>query len=81
MTLLASRIVKGLKTANHFAVYEADLELFWPLSAKDREAQIARFAEKHGLRLRFYKTGLCAIFEKDDIDGSHARSADFAGAA
>ena len=71
MKVLASRIVEGLKTANHFAVYEVDLEKVWPLSANNREAQIARFARDHGLRLRFYKSGLCAIFDKlDHHDGA-----------
>ena len=66
MKVLASRIVEGLKTAKHFAVYEADLERFWPLSANNREAKIAKFAQENGLRLRFYKPGLCAIFDKPE---------------
>jgi hypothetical protein len=65
MELLASRIVEELKTADHFAVYEAELATFWPLSANGREAKLAKFAKENGLRLRFYKPGLCAIFDKD----------------
>jgi hypothetical protein len=64
MQLLASRIVEELKSANHCAVYESDLAHVWPLSAKDREARIAKFAQENGFRLRFYKPGLCAIFDK-----------------
>jgi len=65
MTVLASRILEELKTANHCAVYETELERFWPLSANGREEKITRFAQKHGFRLRFYKPGLCAIFDKE----------------
>lgn len=64
MNVLADRIVEGLKTAEHFAVYESDLEKFWPLKTNHREAKIAKFAQEHGLRLRFYKPGLCAIFDR-----------------
>jgi hypothetical protein len=74
MKVLASRIVEGLKTADHFAVYEADLELIWPLSANQREAKIARFARRHGLRLRFYKDGLCAIFDRQNGEGAQTTS-------
>jgi hypothetical protein len=63
MKVLASRIVEALKTADHFAVYEADLERFWPLLLNHREAKIAEFAQEYGFRLRFYKPGLCAIFD------------------
>ena len=64
MKVLASRITEGLKTADHFAVYEPDLERIWPVEVTHREAKIARFAKENGLRLRFYKPGLCAIFDK-----------------
>ncbi|HEY4283433.1 MAG TPA: hypothetical protein VGM62_10250 [Chthoniobacterales bacterium] len=65
MKVLASRIVEELKTADHCAVYETELERFWPLSVNGREAKITRFAQEHGLRLRFYKPGLCAIFDRE----------------
>jgi hypothetical protein len=65
MNVLACRIVEELKSANHCAVYESDLAHVWPLSVKDREIKIAKFAQEHGFRLRFYKPGLCAIFDKD----------------
>jgi hypothetical protein len=70
MEVLASRIIEELKSADHCAIYEADLTRFWPLSAKDREAKIAKFARDHGLRLRFYKAGLCAIFDKQPGNAS-----------
>jgi hypothetical protein len=36
----------------------------WPLNDKDRETKIAQFAKKYGFRLRFYRKGMCAIFDK-----------------
>lgn len=75
MKVLASRIVHGLEKADHFAVYETDLEQFWPLSANNRQVKIAKFAKEHGLRLRFYKAGLCAIFDKENGEGTERMAA------
>jgi hypothetical protein len=63
---LASRIERQLQTSEwmHCAVYEDELQRFWPLNEKDREAKIAQFAKKYGFRLRLYIKGLCAIFDK-----------------
>jgi hypothetical protein len=65
MKVLASRIVEEVKTAGHCAIYEAELEEFWPATVDNREAKISSFAKDHGLRLGFYKAGLCAIFDED----------------
>lgn len=65
MKVLASRIIEGLKRADHYAIYEADLSHFWPESDVNREAKMNTFAQENGLRLRFYKSGLCAIFDKN----------------
>jgi hypothetical protein len=65
MKILASRIAKELKNAKHCAVYEPDLSRVWPGGGRHREPQIAFFAKMHGWRLRYYKDGLCAIFDKD----------------
>ena len=43
---------------------EDELQHLWPLDEQDRQAKIAKFAKTHGLRLRFYRKGLCAIFDK-----------------
>ena len=64
MKILATQIAKELKRAKHFAVYEPDLARVWP-DQENREAQIASFSEKHGLRLRHYSQGFCAIFDKE----------------
>jgi hypothetical protein len=64
MRILASRIAKELKNAKHCAVYEPELTRVWPRNGKKREAKITSFAEKHGWRLRYYKDGFCAIFDK-----------------
>jgi len=63
---LASRIERQLQTGEwmHCAIYENELQRLWPPSEKDREAKIAQFANEYGFRLRFYKKGLCAIFDK-----------------
>jgi hypothetical protein len=50
--------------AGALRIYEDELQRLWPLDQKDREAMIAQFAEECGFRLRFYKKGLCAIFDR-----------------
>ena len=66
MKMLASQIERELQADEwkHCAVYEYDLIRLWPLDEPKREAKIAQFAEEYGFRLRFYRQGLCAIFEK-----------------
>jgi hypothetical protein len=64
MKILASRIASELRKAEHYAVYEPELTRVWPDGGRTREGKIALFAEQHGWRLRFYKDGLCAIFDK-----------------
>ena len=64
MKILASRIAKELKKANHCAVYEPELTRVWPDNDDTRQAKVASFAKQHGWRLRFYKEGFCAIFDK-----------------
>jgi hypothetical protein len=65
MKILASRISKELKAAKHCAVYEPELLRVWPHNGVRREAKIASFAKRHGWRLRYYKDGFCAIFDKE----------------
>ena len=67
MRILASRIAQELKKAKHCAVYEPDLSRVLPDDGRPREAQIASFAKLNGWRLRFYKDGFCAIFDKDPL--------------
>jgi hypothetical protein len=67
MKILASRIAQELKKAKHCAVYEPDLSRVWPDDGRPREAQIASFAKLNGWRLRFYKDGFYAIFDKDPV--------------
>ena len=64
MKILASQIANELKKAKHCAVYEPELTRVWPFNGKTREAKVALFTEENGWRLRFYKDGLCAIFDK-----------------
>ena len=65
MRKLVRQIKRELKTAKHCAIYEQELSRVWPDEVKQRETQIAQFAQDHGLRLRFYRDGLCAIFDKE----------------
>jgi hypothetical protein len=66
MKTLASQIDRELQVGErkHCVVYERELKRFWPLDEKDRAAKIAQFAKKYGFRLRLYRKGLCAIFDK-----------------
>ncbi len=64
MQILARRIAKELKSAKHYAVYEPELTGVWPHNGNCREREVTLFAEQHGLRLRYYKQGFCAIFDK-----------------
>ena len=66
MKTLASQIERELQADKwkHCAVYENDLIRLWPLDDPEREAKIGQFAEEHGFRLRFYRQGMCAIFDK-----------------
>ena len=66
MKTLASQIERELQDDEwkHCAVYEHELMRLWPLDEPEREAKISQFAEKYGFRLRFYRQGLCAIFDK-----------------
>ena len=66
MKVLARRIERQLHVGEwkHCAVYEDELKRLWPLNEREREAKIAQFAKKYGFRLRFYRKGLCAIFDK-----------------
>ena len=68
MKILARQIANELKKAKHCAVYEPDLKRVWPDNGRTREAKVALFAEQNGWRLRFYKDGLCAIFDKAQSD-------------
>ena len=67
---LAKRIAQELKRADHCGVYEPELSRVWPLNGKRRETQIVAFAEEHGWRLRLYREGFCAIFDKQPRRGS-----------
>ena len=52
MKTLAALIERELQREkwSHYAVYE--------------HAKIAKFAKENGFRLRFYRMGMCAIFDK-----------------
>jgi len=66
MKALAGLIERKLQSGkwSRYAVYEHELMRVWPLDEPEREAKIAKFAKEHGFRLRFYRMGMCAIFDK-----------------
>jgi hypothetical protein len=66
MKTLAAQIERQLQIGEwmHCAIYEKELQRIWPLNEKDREEKIAQFAKEYGFRLRHYKEGRCAIFDK-----------------
>ena len=64
MRTLLRHIKRELKTAKHCAVYDEELSRGWP-DGNQREPKVVRFAEENGFRLRFYRDGLCAIFDKE----------------
>jgi hypothetical protein len=65
MRILASRIAKELRKAKQCGVYEPELSRVWPPNGTSREAEIAVFAKRFGWRLRYYREGFCAIFDKE----------------
>jgi hypothetical protein len=66
MEMLARRIERDLQVGEwkQCAVYEDELKRVWPLNEKERETKIAQFAKQYGFRLKFYRKGMCAIFDK-----------------
>jgi hypothetical protein len=70
MRKLLRQIKSELRTAKHCAVYEEELSRVWPADANQREGKLARFAEENGFRLRFYRDGLCAIFDREPTERS-----------
>ena len=72
MRKLLQQIKRELKTGKHCAVYEEELSRVWPENGNQREPKVARFAEDHGFRLRFYRDGLCAIFDTEPADAARS---------
>ena len=67
MKVLASRIGTELKKAKHCGIYEPELSRVFARNGKSREGEIADFAKRYGWRLRYYKEGFCAIFDKEPV--------------
>jgi hypothetical protein len=69
MRTLADNIRRELRESAqpipYCAIYEEELQRLWPSELENRETEIERFAEQYGFKLRFYKRGLCAIFQED----------------
>jgi hypothetical protein len=67
MKILARLIKRRLRSKagkwGHCAIYEYQLQRLWPIDEENRKQKIAQFADEHGLKLTYYRRGLCAIFE------------------
>ena len=63
MQKLARYIAKELKARPQCGVYQGELKRVWP-KGEERERAVRDFALKNGWRVRFYKEGLVAIFDK-----------------
>src|SRR5262249_46471240 len=67
MRTLAAQIRRELRESAQriprCAIYEEELQRYFR-AAKSR-AEIERFAKQYGFKLRFYKRGLCAIFQEN----------------
>jgi hypothetical protein len=68
MKNLAKRIKHELQIQNnregYCTIYEDELRAIWPINVRNREAEIAEFAIRFGFKLRFYKLGRGAVFQK-----------------
>ena len=65
MRKLVRTITAELETADHCAVYQSELVRVWPTNGDQRRKAIMQFAQQHHWRLRFYKDGFMAIFDKE----------------
>jgi hypothetical protein len=69
MKTLAEHIDQQLLAAankwGHCAVYEKELQRLWPINMDNRKAAIDQFAMEYGFQLIYYRSGICAIFEKE----------------
>jgi len=64
MQRLAAQIAKEIAERGFSAVYDSELNRAWPENGRRRQQQIEAFAKEHGWRLRHYKDGFVAIFDK-----------------
>ena len=69
MKTLATHIDQQLLEADarwgHCAVSEEELQRLWPLNMDNRKTAIEQFAKDYGFRLIYYRSEVCAIFEKE----------------
>ena len=64
MQALAKYIAYKLKTDDHCAVYEVELDRVRPRNGVRRQTKIEKFAKDNGWRVGHYKDGFVAIFVK-----------------
>ena len=64
MRTLATQVAGEIAARGLSAVYEPELSRVWPKDGRKRERQVEAFAKEHGWRLRHYRDGFVAIFDK-----------------
>jgi len=81
MRALAAQIYRESECGERCTVYEFELTRIWPLNEKNREAQIVQFAKEHGFRVRFYRMGWCAIFDRQPVESAATSTRTFTKSA
>jgi len=65
MEILALQISREIRECSVSAIYGDELNRVWPNNDISIKHEIEHFAMEHGWRLRHYREGLVAIFDKD----------------
>ena len=76
MSTLAAQIQHQLEYGDQCTVYEFELMRVWSLNEKDRKTKIIQFATEHGFRLRFYRMGWCAVFDRLNKERTNENNTD-----
>ena len=65
MDILALQISREINACGMSAIYGDELNRVWPNNDANVKQAIEQFAMEHGWRLRHYKEGSMAIFDKE----------------
>jgi len=65
MEILALQILREISECGLSAIYGDELNRVWPNNEINIRQSIEQFAMDHGWRLRHYKEGSIAIFDKE----------------
>jgi hypothetical protein len=65
MEILALQILREIRECGVSAIYGDELNRVWPNNDVNIKQEIEQFAMERGWRLRHYKQGSMAIFDKE----------------